>query len=58
MSKLQGKNLKVEIIGESHSPEMKLKVKGFPNFSFDKDELLKFLERRKATNSSFAFRRI
>lgn len=58
MSKLQGKNLIIEIVGESHSPEMKLKVKGFPNFSFDKDELKKFLARRKASSSSFSTPRI
>lgn len=58
MSILKGKNLTVEIIGESHKPEMKLKVKGFPKFSFNKDKLNEFLLRRKASNLAFSTPRI
>ncbi len=58
MSILKGKNLTVEITGESHSPEMRLKVKGFPRFKFDSDELLNFLSRRKASSSAFSTPRL
>ena len=58
MSTLKGKNLTVEIVGESHSPQMKLKVKGFPKFNFNQDKLNEFLLRRKASNSSFSTPRI
>ena len=53
MSKFLGNNLSVEIIGESHLPEIKMTVKGFPKFTFDSEELMEFLSRRKA--SSFAY---
>ncbi len=58
MSILNGKNLTVEITGESHSPEMRLKVKGFPRFKFDSNELFDFLSRRKANKSAFSTPRI
>ena len=58
MSILKGKNLIVEITGESHSPEMKLKVKGFPSFEYDNETLTEFLSRRKASKSAFSTPRI
>ena len=58
MSILKGKNLTVEITGESHSPEMKLKVKGFPSFTFDGNALSEFLSRRKASKNAFSTPRI
>ncbi|MBQ3235226.1 MAG: chorismate synthase [Clostridia bacterium] len=54
MSKFTGKKLNIEILGESHAPEIKMAVKGFPAFKFDSDELLKFLARRKASASAFS----
>lgn len=58
MAKYVGKNLAVEIVGESHSSEMKLSVKNFPKFKFDSEELKAFTNRRKATKSSFSTPRI
>ncbi len=58
MSTLKGKNITVEIVGESHSPEMKLKVKGFPKFNFNQDKLNEFLLRRKASSIAFSTPRI
>ncbi len=58
MSKLTGRKLNIEILGESHSPEVKMTVKSFPNFTFDREELLKFLSRRKASNQAFSTPRI
>lgn len=54
MSLLKGKNLTVEILGESHSPEMKMIVKGFPKFKFNAEELSNFLQRRKASSGVFS----
>lgn len=54
MSILKGKNLTVEITGESHAEEMKLKVKGFSKFQFDLDKLKTFLNRRKASSNAFS----
>ena len=58
MSLFKGKNLSVEILGESHAEQMQLKVKGFKKFTFDSDELLTFTSRRKASNSNFSTSRI
>ncbi len=54
MSIFIGKNLNVEIIGESHSPEMKMTVKGFPKFVYDEEKLLTFLARRKASSNAYS----
>ena len=58
MSILKGKNLTVEITGESHSPEMRLKVKGFPAFEYNDKALTEFLSRRKANKNAFSTPRI
>lgn len=58
MSILKGKNLTVEITGESHSPEMRLKVKGFPAFEYSDKALTDFLSRRKASKNAFSTPRI
>ena len=58
MSILKGKNLTVEITGESHSPEMRLKVKGFPSFEYNDKALTNFLSRRKASKNAFSTPRI
>lgn len=54
MSIFKGKNLNVEIVGESHSPEMKITVKGFPKFCYDDEKLLTFLARRKASSNAYS----
>lgn len=51
MSLFNGKNIKIEINGESHSPYMSINAVGFPDFKVDKDELFAFLQRRKPTSS-------
>ncbi len=58
MSYFNGRKLKIEIFGESHSKEIGVKCKGFPKFSVDKDKLCQFLNRRKATKSAFSTPRI
>ena len=58
MSILKGKNLNLEILGESHAPEMVVKVKGFPKFTFDSDKLNCYLKRRKASSSAYSTPRI
>ena len=54
MSIFKGKNISVEIVGESHAPEMTLNVKNFPKFTFSEEKLTNFLARRKASNSVFS----
>lgn len=58
MSIFNGKKLSIEILGESHSKETCVKVKGFPEYTFNQDELTRFLQRRKASNSTFSTPRI
>ena len=54
MAIYNGKNLKVEIYGESHSEKIGLKVSGLPTFSFSEEFLQSFTNRRKASNSVFS----
>lgn len=54
MAIFNGKNISVEIYGESHQEKIGAIVKGLPNFTFNEEELLKFLDRRKASNSIFS----
>ena len=58
MSKFSGKNISVEITGTSHGESVNAIVKGFPRYEFDTKKLKEFLERRKATKSSFSTSRI
>lgn len=58
MSVFNGKNLSVEIFGESHSEKIGAVVKGFPKFSPDFDQLNGFLSRRKAGGGVFSTARI
>ena len=47
LSKL-GNKLEISVFGESHAPEIGVVIEGFPkNEHIDKDELQKFLDRRK-----------
>lgn len=48
MSMFNGKRLKIEIFGESHSTKIGVSVSGFPRFKFDVTALKDFLARRKA----------
>lgn len=57
MSLFKGKNLSVEIVGESHSSEIELSVKGFAPFKFDVQNLLEFTSRRKSSNACYSTKR-
>ena len=48
MSAFNGKNIRVEIFGESHSDKIGVTASGFPSFRFDTDKLNQFLARRRA----------
>lgn len=54
MSIFNGKNISLEIFGESHSESIGVKAKGFPKMQVDNDKLLKFLERRKASSGVYS----
>jgi len=58
MSKFIGKNLTVEINGESHSSEISVIVGGLKGFPLYKDDILDTLSRRKASASVFSTKRI
>ena len=54
MSKYNGKNISIEIYGESHAEKIGVKVSGFPSFTFSEEKLQEFLARRKASKSVFS----
>ena len=54
MAIFNGKNLKIEIYGESHQDKIGAKVSGSPIISFDEKKLQEFLKRRKASSSVFS----
>lgn len=54
MSNFNGKNLNIEIYGESHAEKIGVSVKGFPKYEFSLDKLNAFLSRRKASESVFS----
>ena len=54
MATFNGKNISVEIYGESHQEKIGAKVLGAPKFSFNEDKLMEFLNRRKASNSVYS----
>ena len=54
MAIFKGKNLEIEIYGESHQEKIGAIVKGAPKYTFDSDELLEFLDRRKAKSSVYS----
>ena len=58
MSTFNGKNISVEIFGESHSDTIGVGIKGFPSFKFDTDKLNKFLARRKASGQVYSTARL
>lgn len=54
-----GKKLKIEIFGASHSPEIGVTVKGFDkDTAIDLDNLQNFCNRRRAKSSSYSTTRI
>lgn len=58
MSVYSGKKLKIEITGESHSPDLKGYIKGLPKFKIDEKKLSDFLDRRKAKNEIYSTTRL
>ena len=54
MAIFNGKNLNIEIYGESHAEKIGVKVKGLPKFNYDLSKLNDFLDRRKPSNSVFS----
>ena len=54
MSNTYGKNLKISIFGQSHSPAIGVSIEGLPaGFAIDFDELRVFLQRRAPGQSEF-----
>ncbi len=54
MALFKGKNLTVEIYGESHAEKIGAVVKGAPKFTFNSEKLNAFLSRRKANSSAYS----
>lgn len=53
-----GKKLKIEIFGASHSEEIGVKVEGFNGEKVNFNELQKFVDRRKAKNTAYSTKRL
>lgn len=53
-----GKKLKLKIFGGSHSPEIGVEIEGFNGESFSREELKRFLERRKAKKAAYSTKRL
>ncbi len=58
MAIFNGKNISVEIYGESHSEKIGAIVKGLPTFTFDSQKLSDYIGRRKASKNAFSTTRI
>lgn len=58
MSKWQGKNLTLEIYGESHAEKIGVSCTGFPEIKVDEEKLKVFLGRRRAGGGVFSTSRI
>ena len=54
MAKWQGKNISLEIYGESHADKIGVICHGFPEIVLDTDKLDSFLSRRKAGGGVFS----
>lgn len=54
MSTFNGKNIRLEIFGQSHSDKIGVKASGFPSFKFDPVGLNKFLARRKPAEQNYS----
>ena len=53
-----GKKLKIEIFGGSHSPEIGVIADGFQGVHFSNDKLKEFMDRRKPKNTAFSTKRL
>ena len=54
MSSIYGKNLKISLFGQSHSPGIGVTVEGLPpGFAVDFEELNDFMSRRRPGGSPF-----
>lgn len=58
MATFNGKHLSVTITGASHDSMVEAEVQGMPSFRFDREELLRFMARRKASGQAYATGRI
>lgn len=58
MSKWQGKNLTLEIYGESHAEKIGVSCTGFPEIKINNEKLKAFLGRRRAGGGVFSTSRI
>lgn len=54
----KGRKLTVEVFGASHAPEIGVKVNGLSGNTFDRDELQKFMDRRKPKKAAFSTKRL
>ena len=57
MSSFNGRKISAEIYGESHAPEIGVKVTGFPELEIDFIALSDLLKRRKPSSSAFSTKR-
>ncbi len=58
MAIFKGKNISVEIYGESHSEKIGAIIKGAPTFTYDNEKLSSYINRRKASKNAFSTSRI
>lgn len=58
MSLYEGKTIQVQIEGESHAPQMTVRVHGMPAMAIDMDALNAFLARRKAVAAAYSTARV
>ncbi len=57
-STFNGKKIKIEIFGGSHSPEIGVIASGFKGESFSHKDLGQFLDRRKPKNAAYSTKRL
>ena len=53
-----GRRLTVQVFGASHAPEIGVKVDGISGNTFDREELQKFMDRRKPKKTAFSTKRL
>ena len=58
MSTFNGRKLKIEIYGESHSEKIGVKASGLPKILIDREKLKEFTDRRKAVSAQYSTSRI
>lgn len=57
-STYNGKKLKIEVFGGSHSPEIGVNISGLKGEKFSKEQLSAFLDRRKAKKAAYSTKRL